>query len=94
VKFYNLYGATEYLVPLYKKIDSSQTQKEMQCLDHDRAGVSVKFKLEDNKIEEATEIKGDFAEAYYNWGATLAKLAEISEDKKGYYKLAFKKYES
>ena len=63
VKFYNLYGATEYLVPLYKKIDCTQTQKEIQGLDHDRAGVEVKFTLEDNNIYSLM-VAGEIATGY------------------------------
>lgn len=46
-KFYNLYGATEYLVPLYNQIDITQTKNEMLSLYF--SGNKSKVKI--NKLE-------------------------------------------
>ena len=63
--FYNLYGATEFLVPFYKKITKIITEKERFHLEKLRPGCDYRLKVTKEKGYEIY-IAGDIATGYFD----------------------------
>jgi acyl-coenzyme A synthetase/AMP-(fatty) acid ligase len=81
--FYNLYGATEYLVPFYKKINTPQTEADRLHLGQLRAGCDYKLLPHSTKGYELC-IAGEISTAYFD--EKLTKSNYISIDNRRFIK--------
>src|SRR3990167_8027576 len=63
--FYNLYGATEYLVPFYKRINAPLQDKDRLHLGQLRAGSLYKLLPDSTKGDELC-VAGDLSTAYFD----------------------------
>lgn len=74
--FYNLYGATEYLVPFYKKITGPLSEQERLHLGQLRIGCEYKLVPHASKSYELC-IAGDISTAYFDNGRTQTNYINI-----------------
>lgn len=78
--FYNLYGATEYLVPFYKKISTALPEDERLHLGQLRAGCDYKLVPKATNTYELY-ITGDISTAYFDEKLTQSNYLLINNQR-------------